>query len=138
MFQSRLQFNMHLGGVQSKSSSDCPGTSSLGSAEGRADARVGGGVSHPSLQLTSAVGDLSPFLGTTCTWTAERSRKPSFSRILGSYIISTYIQYLSQNMAYRHRKKRLETFPYPAGTSLTKLSLGGNNLIIPAQLGRVW
>jgi hypothetical protein len=30
-------------------------------------------------------------------------------------------------------KKRLATFPSPAGMSFTKLSLGGNNLIIPAQ-----
>jgi hypothetical protein len=29
--------------------------------------------------------------------------------------------------------KRLAAFPSPAGLSLTKLSLGGNNLIIPAQ-----
>ncbi len=28
-----------------------------------------------------------------------------------------------------HRKKRLATFPSPAGMSLTKLSLGGNKLI---------
>jgi hypothetical protein len=33
----------------------------------------------------------------------------------------------------KHRKKRLATFPSPAGISLTKLSLGGNNLAIPAQ-----
>jgi hypothetical protein len=26
-----------------------------------------------------------------------------------------------------HRKKRLTTFPFPAGMSLTKLSVGGNN-----------
>jgi len=30
-------------------------------------------------------------------------------------------------------KKRLLIFPSPAGMSLTKLSLGGNNLIIPGQ-----
>ncbi len=32
-----------------------------------------------------------------------------------------------------HCKKRLATFPIPAGMSLTKLSLAGNNLIIPGQ-----
>ncbi len=32
-----------------------------------------------------------------------------------------------------HCKKRLAVFPSPAGMSLTKLSLGGNNLIIPGQ-----
>ncbi len=32
-----------------------------------------------------------------------------------------------------HRKTRLATFPSPAGMSLTKLSLGGKNLIITAQ-----
>ncbi len=32
-----------------------------------------------------------------------------------------------------HRKKRLATFPSPTGMSLTKLALGGNNLITPAQ-----
>jgi hypothetical protein len=30
---------------------------------------------------------------------------------------------------YAHCKKRLATFPSPAGMSLTKLFLGGNNLI---------
>jgi hypothetical protein len=33
-----------------------------------------------------------------------------------------------------HRKKRFATFPSPAGMSHTKLSLGGYNLIIPAQV----
>ncbi len=32
-----------------------------------------------------------------------------------------------------HCKKGLAVFPAPAGMSLTKLSLGGNNLIFPAQ-----
>ncbi len=32
-----------------------------------------------------------------------------------------------------HCKKRLAVFPSPAGMSLTKLSLAGNNLIIPTQ-----
>jgi hypothetical protein len=32
-----------------------------------------------------------------------------------------------------HRKKRLAIFPTPAGMSLTKLSLDGNNLIISVQ-----
>jgi hypothetical protein len=32
-----------------------------------------------------------------------------------------------------HCKKRLTIFPSPAGMSLTKLSLDGNNLIIPVQ-----
>ncbi len=32
-----------------------------------------------------------------------------------------------------HCKKRLDVFPSPAGTSLTKLSLAGNNYIIPGQ-----
>jgi hypothetical protein len=30
-------------------------------------------------------------------------------------------------------KKRLAVFPSPAGMSLTKLSLAGNNLILPGQ-----
>jgi hypothetical protein len=30
-------------------------------------------------------------------------------------------------------KKRFAIFPSPAGMSITKLSLAGNNLIIPAQ-----
>ncbi len=34
---------------------------------------------------------------------------------------------------YTHWKKRLAVFPSPAKMSLTKLSLGGNNLIIPGQ-----
>jgi hypothetical protein len=32
-----------------------------------------------------------------------------------------------------HCKKKLAIFPSPAGMSLTKLSLGGKNKIIPAQ-----
>ncbi len=32
-----------------------------------------------------------------------------------------------------HCKKRLAVFPSPAGMSLTKLSLDGENLIIPVQ-----
>jgi hypothetical protein len=32
-----------------------------------------------------------------------------------------------------HCKKRLSFFPSPAGMSLTKLSLVGNNLILPGQ-----
>jgi hypothetical protein len=32
-----------------------------------------------------------------------------------------------------HCKKRFAIFPSPAGMSLIKLSLDGNNLIIPAQ-----
>jgi hypothetical protein len=32
-----------------------------------------------------------------------------------------------------HCKKRLAVFPSPAGISLTKLSLAGNKLIIPAR-----
>ncbi len=42
-----------------------------------------------------------------------------------------------RTLFWPHRKKRLATFPSPAGMSLSKLSLGGNNLIFPAQ-GRVW
>jgi hypothetical protein len=36
-------------------------------------------------------------------------------------------------IAVVHCKKRLVTFPSPARMSLTKLSLAGNNLIIPCQ-----
>jgi hypothetical protein len=32
-----------------------------------------------------------------------------------------------------HCKKRLSFIPFPAGISLSKLSLAGNNLIIPGQ-----
>jgi len=32
-----------------------------------------------------------------------------------------------------HCKKRLAVFPSPGGMSQTKLSLAGNNLIIPGQ-----
>jgi hypothetical protein len=41
---------------------------------------------------------------------------------------------MSQNVnIYLHCKKRLTIFPSPAGMSLTKPSLGGNNEIIPVQ-----
>jgi hypothetical protein len=38
----------------------------------------------------------------------------------------------SYNSATIHCKKRFAIFPSPTGMSLTKLSLDGNNLIIPA------
>jgi hypothetical protein len=38
-----------------------------------------------------------------------------------------------EQLVMLHCKKRLASFPSPAGKSLTKLSLDGNNLIIPAQ-----
>jgi hypothetical protein len=38
-----------------------------------------------------------------------------------------------QDEWYNTVKKRLATFPSPAGMSLTKLFLGGNKMIIPAQ-----
>ncbi len=34
---------------------------------------------------------------------------------------------------FLHCKKRLSIFPSPAGMSLTKLSVAGNNLIIPGH-----
>ncbi len=40
---------------------------------------------------------------------------------------------IQQTCKYVHCKKRLAVFPSPAGMSLTKLSLAGNNLIIPGQ-----
>jgi hypothetical protein len=46
----------------------------------------------------------------------------------------------TEDLAYKddlvhglHFKKGLVVFPSPAGMSLIKLSLGGNNLIFPAQ-----
>jgi hypothetical protein len=76
----------HLGGVQPKGSSESPGG-------------VRGGVgSHPTLQLTSAVDGISPLLGTTSTWTVERSRKTGFSR---TYIIFTYIQFAKHCLPIR-------------------------------------
>jgi hypothetical protein len=36
-----------------------------------------------------------------------------------------------EEVRWLHRKKRLATFPSPAGMSLTEVSLGGNHLIIP-------
>jgi hypothetical protein len=43
---------------------------------------------------------------------------------------SVYLAGNPVQVQYVHRKKRLATFPSPVGMSLTKLSLGGNNLII--------
>ncbi len=40
---------------------------------------------------------------------------------------------IHKKFANIHCKKRLMIFPSPAGMSLTKLSLDGNNLIIPGQ-----
>ncbi len=46
-----------------------------------------------------------------------------------------YIVYRTtiSNSNTQHCKKRLAIFPCPAGMSLTKLSLDGNNLNIPGQ-----
>jgi hypothetical protein len=38
-----------------------------------------------------------------------------------------------QKLKYVHCKKRFAVFPSPDVMSLTKLPLGGNNLIIPGQ-----
>jgi hypothetical protein len=47
---------------------------------------------------------------------------------VGFYSFSISCRYMTYTV-----KKRLATFPSPAGMSLTKLYLCGNNLIIPAQ-----
>jgi hypothetical protein len=41
--------------------------------------------------------------------------------------------YMKERCQILHCKKMLAIFPSPAGMSLTKLSLGGKNLIFPAQ-----
>jgi hypothetical protein len=50
--------------------------------------------------------------------------------------LSTTARSIQQVLLERlHCKKRLAIFLSPAGMSLTKLSLAGNNLIIPGQGG---
>ncbi len=48
------------------------------------------------------------------------------------YFVSVYMPFVQCGFGFiwLHCKKRLVTFPSPAGMSLTKLSLAGNNLII--------
>ncbi len=46
----------------------------------------------------------------------------------------TAVSYNTALQKVIHSKKRLAVFPSPAGMSPTKLSLAGNNLIIPLQL----
>ncbi len=45
----------------------------------------------------------------------------------------TFFPFLKYSYAKLHCKKRLPTFPFLAGKSLTRLSLGGNNLIFPPR-----
>ncbi len=47
--------------------------------------------------------------------------------------IGTDLIYFFSAPASLHCKKSVSNFPSPAGNSLIKLSLGGNNLIIPVQ-----
>jgi hypothetical protein len=49
------------------------------------------------------------------------------------HIIGNFLFYKSMKQFLLHCKKRFGVFPSPAGMSLTKLSLDGNNLIIPVQ-----
>ena len=49
------------------------------------------------------------------------------------YAFTKQKPYVPATVSALHCKKRLATFPSPAGTLLTKLSLGGNTLIIPAE-----
>ncbi len=48
--------------------------------------------------------------------------------------LRTFFSIVSPGYIFKlHCKKLLAIFPSPAGMSLTKLSLAGNNLIIPGQ-----
>jgi hypothetical protein len=58
------------------------------------------------------------------------------TKVLESLLSNLSIVSLATN--YRNdfslqRKKSFSIFPSPAGMSLTKVSLGGNNFLIPAQ-----
>jgi hypothetical protein len=53
------------------------------------------------------------------------NKKRTYLRLTSIYFFNT--------LKYIHCKKGLAVFPSPAGMSLTKLFLGGNNLIFPAQ-----
>ncbi len=52
--------------------------------------------------------------------------------VLSSYLVFTATE-TDFSSPHIHCKKRLLYFPSPAGMSLTKLSLAGNNLITPGQ-----
>jgi hypothetical protein len=54
-----------------------------------------------------------------------------FSNCLG--FIHVHPFFLATTLPTVHCKKWLASFPSPAGMSLTKLSLAGNNLNIPGQ-----
>ncbi len=47
--------------------------------------------------------------------------------------ITDYTTHKQKHRTPIHCKKELAVFPSPAGMSLMKLFLGGNNLIFPAQ-----
>jgi hypothetical protein len=51
----------------------------------------------------------------------------------GSRVIAIFLPKKVAKKVMEHCKKRLRIFLSPAGMSLTKLSLAGNNLIFPGQ-----
>ncbi len=55
------------------------------------------------------------------------------TRLTRKQIVNGLGSYANKNKSTIHCKKRLASFPSAAGKLLTKLSLDGNNLIIPAQ-----
>ncbi len=59
-------------------------------------------------------------------WVPAAAERPHFSRFHQGIIISKNYKPL----LVLHRKKSFSIFPSPAGMSITKLSLGGNNDVI--------
>jgi hypothetical protein len=53
--------------------------------------------------------------------------------IFAEFVANHNIIIINLFKTFLHCKKGLAVFPSPAGMSLIKLSLGGNNLIFPAQ-----
>jgi hypothetical protein len=65
-----------------------------------------------------------------------RKKNPLDACLIKSTLVEVNVNRSCSNIRNVHCKKRFAIFPTPAGISLTKLSLAGNNLIIPNQ-GRV-
>jgi hypothetical protein len=72
----------------------------------------------------------------TCyyTYSCIRWRMDGISLFINVYIVPyKHSKLVFICKSWLHRKKRFATFSSPAWMSLTELSLGKNNLIIPAQ-----
>ncbi len=68
----------------------------------------------------------------TCSWKNQQGQAKD-GQDVGPLQHSSYQPLRAQSAKLIHCKKKVSLFPSPAGMSMTKLSLGRNNQIIPVQ-----